>query len=201
MFGFLQSENSKLRDAAKNWFYLGGKVHNYRKDELTDAELGELDRRMNELRRQLKSKPADAGKLKLAIEEVEGRMRKIGGVFYPQCMLSENVDFVLSFLIIFIGFTAFFMKQFEIPTNSMWPTFHGMTGEVWADENESPSGLNRLFRYAAKGAARYELVVSGKRGVVDSIDGERGPVRRAGEVDGGEATSPRDSWERRWLCF
>jgi len=45
MFGFLQSENSKLRDAAKNWFYLGGKVDNYRKDELTDAELGELDSR------------------------------------------------------------------------------------------------------------------------------------------------------------
>ncbi|MGK0239877.1 MAG: hypothetical protein ACI92G_003359 [Candidatus Pelagisphaera sp.] len=96
MFGFLQSENSKLRDAAKNWFYLGGKVHNYRKDELTDAELGELDRRMNEFRRQLKTKPADAGKLKLAIEEVEGQfyIKRLSGTPGDRMKIEDGKLFV-----------------------------------------------------------------------------------------------------------
>ncbi len=86
---------------------------------------------MEELRGQLKSKKADAGKLKLAIEAVEGHMKKVGGAFYPQSMIGENVDFILYFLILYLGFTAFFIKPFKIPTNSMWPTYNGMTSEVW----------------------------------------------------------------------
>ena len=42
MFGFFQSENSKLRGAAKNWLYLGHKVYNFRKDELSDSEISVL---------------------------------------------------------------------------------------------------------------------------------------------------------------
>jgi len=157
MFGFFQSENSKLRVAAKNWLYLGHKVYNFRKDELSEAEISELGQRMSELRGQLKAKTADAGKLKLAIEGVEGHMRKVGGAFYPQSMFSENVDFILYFLIIYLGFTAFFIKPFKIPTNSMWPTYSGMTSEVWTDDNPAPGALNRAFRAVAIGAVRYNL--------------------------------------------
>lgn len=157
MFGFLQSENSKLRGAAKNWLYLGQKVYNFRKDELTDSEISELGQRMEELKAQLKGKTANAGKLKLAIEAVEGHMKKIGGAFYPQSMIGENVDFILYFLILYLGFTAFFIKPFKIPTNSMWPTYNGMTSEVWTDDNPAPGLLSRAFRLVAHGAIRYEL--------------------------------------------
>ena len=157
MFGFFQSENSKLRGAAKNWLYLGHKVYNFRKDELSEVEISELGQRMSELRGQLKSKTADAGKLKLAIEGVEGHMRKVGGAFYPQSMFRENVDFILYFLIIYLGLTAFFIKPFKIPTNSMWPTYSGMTSEVWTDDTSAPGFLNRAFRAVAFGAVRYDL--------------------------------------------
>lgn len=157
MFGFFQSENSKLRGAAKNWLYLGHKVYNFRKDELSDSDISELGQRMNELRGQLKAKTADAGKLKLAIEGVEGQMRKVGGAFYPQSMFSENVDFILYFLILYLGFTAFFIKPFKIPTNSMWPSYNGMTSEVWTDENPAPGLASRSFRAIAFGAVRNEL--------------------------------------------
>jgi len=157
MFGFLQSENSKLRSAAKNWLYLGHKVYNFRKDELSDSDIAELSARIDDLRRQLKVKPADAGKLKLAIEGVESHMKKVGGAFYPQSMLGENVDFILYFLILYLGFTAFFIKPFKIPTNSMWPTYNGMTSEVWTEENPAPGFLSRAFRLVAFGAIRYNL--------------------------------------------
>ena len=157
MFGFLQSENKKLRSAAKNWLYLGHKVYNFRKDELTSAEISELARRIDELRVVVKTKPADAGKLKLSIEAMEDHMRKVGGAFYPQSSLGENVDFALYFLIIYLGFTAFFIKPFKIPTNSMWPTYHGMTSEVWTEENKAPGIANRTLRLLAHGAIRYEM--------------------------------------------
>lgn len=157
MFGFLQSENSKLRGAAKNWLYLGHKVYNFRKDQLSDSDISELGKRMEELRKELKAKPADAGKLKLAIEAVEGHMKKVGGAFYPQSMLGENVDFILYFLILYLGFTAFFIKPFKIPTNSMWPTYNGMTSEVWTEDNPAPGALSRAFRLIAYGAIRYDL--------------------------------------------
>ncbi len=157
MFGFLQSENSKLRGAAKNWLYLGHKVYNFRKDQLSDFEISELSKRMEELRSLLKAKTADAGKLKLAIEAVEGHMKKVGGAFYPQSMLGENVDFILYFLILYLGFTAFFIKPFKIPTNSMWPTYNGMTSEVWTEDNPAPGPVSRAFRLIAHGAIRYDL--------------------------------------------
>ncbi len=157
MFGFLQSENSKLRGAAKNWLYLGHKVYNFRKDQLTDSEVSELGKRLEELRVQLKAKTADAGKLKLAIEAVEGHMKKVGGAFYPQSLIGENVDFALYFLILYLGFTAFFIKPFKIPTNSMWPTYNGMTSEVWSEDNPAPGVISRAFRLIANGAIRYEL--------------------------------------------
>jgi len=177
MFGFLQSENSKLRGAAKNWLYLGRKVYHFRRDELSDSEIFDLGQRMEELRSQLKAKTADAGKLKLAIEGVEGHMRKIGGAFYPQSMFSENVDFILYFLILYLGFTAFFIKPFKIPTNSMWPTYNGMTSEVWTDQNPAPGALSRAFRAIAFGAVRYtieapadgELLIPVLRGAQRSI--------------------------------
>ncbi len=157
MFGFLQSENSKLRSAAKNWLYLGAKVYNYRRDELSDKEIAELDVRMGDLRAQLKAKPADAGKLSHAIEAVEGHMRKIGGAFYPQSSMSENIDFALYFLILYLGFTAFFIKPFKIPTNSMWPTYNGMTSEVWTEDNPAPGAISRAFRTVAFGAMRQTV--------------------------------------------
>ncbi len=157
MFGIFQSENSKLRSAAKNWLYLGHKVYNFRKDELSDSEISELIRRMDGLRSQLSARPADAGKLKLSIEALEDHMKSIGGAFYPQSMLSENIDFILYFLIVYLGFTAFFIKPFKIPTNSMWPTYNGMTSEVWTDQNAAPGALSRAFRLVAHGAIRYDV--------------------------------------------
>ncbi|MAM91149.1 MAG: signal peptidase I [Opitutaceae bacterium] len=157
MFGFLQSENKKLRNAAKNWLYLGHKVYNFRKDELSGAEISELARRIDELRAAVKTKPADSGKLKLSIEAMEDYMRKVGGAFYPQSSLGENVDFALYFLIIYLGFTAFFIKPFKIPTNSMWPTYNGMTSEVWSGESEAPGFASRTARLLTFGAIRYEM--------------------------------------------
>ncbi|MCH6255310.1 signal peptidase I [Puniceicoccaceae bacterium K14] len=157
MFSFLQSEKSKLRQGAKQWLYLGKKVYNFRKDELNDSELSELSSSIEQLKVQLSSKGSDNSKMKAAIDKMESIMREVGGSFFPRTSMGENVDFFFMALIIYLGFTAFFVKPFKIPTNSMWPTYHGMTAEVWTDDEETPSAPARLARLAAFGAVRYEF--------------------------------------------
>ncbi len=157
MFGFLKSENKKLREAGKNWLYLSDKVYHFRKDQLNDKELDGLVRRIEDLKAQLKPKQADSNKLKYAIDNMEGHLRQIGGAFYPRSSIGENVDFFFMALIIYLGVTAFFVKPFKIPTNSMFPTYYGMKEAVWPSDNDEPGSLSRLFRLVAFGSIRHKL--------------------------------------------
>ena len=155
MFSFLQSERSKLKDAAKNWLYLGGKVYNFRRDLLSESEVSELSQLMVDLRAQIKGK--DVNQLEYAVTAMEAHMAKVGGTYYPRSSWGENIEFFFVAFIMYLGFTSFFIKPFKIPTNSMWPTYHGMTGEVWESEEETPGGVERVFRKAAYWASRYDI--------------------------------------------
>lgn len=157
MFDFLKSERSKLLSAAKNWIYLGEKVYNFRKDQLSEGDLSELGSRINEVQKQRRAKPLNESKLDYAVKGLEEHLKKVGGNFYPRSSLAENVDFFFYALVIYLGFTAFFVKPFKIPTNSMWPTYHGMTAEVWEEAEEAPGAVGRAFRFLAFGASRYEV--------------------------------------------
>ena len=81
-----------------------------------------------ELRRLLKER-ADAGRLKLGIESLEGVLGRTGGAIYPKTSLVENVEFFLVAAIVILGIRTYFVQPFKIPTNSMWPTYYGMTAE------------------------------------------------------------------------
>ena len=39
----------------------------------------------------------------------------------------------------------------------MWPTYNGMTSEVWTEENKAPGIASRTLRLLAYGAIRYEM--------------------------------------------
>ena len=157
MFNFLKSEKGKLLELAKNWLYLANKVYHFRRDELTASELGELRRLTDEVKVGMKSKNGDGVRLKSAVEGLSDHLRKIGGNYYPRSSMAENVEFFFVALIIYVGFTTFFIKPFKIPTNSMWPTYHGMTGEVYASDAERPSALARAARMVAFGATHYKV--------------------------------------------
>ena len=156
MFGIFQSESGKLRETAKHWLYLGAKVYHFRKDELLDSDIEKLSRSMDAVRAGLKGISSDKQRLKNALAEMESLMKEIGGSFYPRSSIGENVEFFFVAMIIYIGITTFFVKPFKIPTNSMWPTYFGMTAEVW-NESEAPGSVARMIRLLAYGASRYEI--------------------------------------------
>lgn len=136
---------------ARNWLHLADKVFHFRKDVLNEPELAALDKDRKNLRQKIKSR-ADASQLKLAIENLEHCLRQSGGAFYPKSTVVEYVEFLLVAAILFLGIRAFVLQPFKIPTNSMWPSFYGMTADIFTEPEEEPGVLSKGVRFLAFGA-------------------------------------------------
>jgi signal peptidase I len=160
------SVEGKMRANAHNWLELADKIHHYRRDELAEKDLAELQQKRESLRSLVRER-VDASKLKLGVEALEGAMRRTGGKIYPKSTVQEYVEFFLVAAIVVIGVKAYFVQPFKIPTNSMWPSYNGMTPFVYKNPAESPGALARLGRFLAYGAQHKELVAteSGKLSV------------------------------------
>ena len=156
MFGFFASREKKMRENAGNWLELADKVYHYRRDVLPAAEIAELQSRMGELRALLKER-VGAEKLKLGIERLEEILQRTGGAIYPKSALVENVEFFLVAAIVILGIRTYFVQPFKIPTNSMWPTYNGMTSEVYGSRAAEPSAPAVAARLAAFGAWPHRL--------------------------------------------
>ena len=157
MFGFFESQEKKMRDNASNWLELASKVWHYRRDRLTVQESDELVERTKNLKQLLKER-ADAARLKLGIESLEGILARTGGAVYPKTSLVENVEFFLVAAIVILGIRTYFVQPFKIPTNSMWPTYYGMTKENFPPGGEAPNLPQSVFRFLAYGAQRRTMV-------------------------------------------
>ncbi len=157
MFGFFDSQEKKMRDNASNWLELASKVWNYRRDALGARESDELVGKMEGLRRLMKER-ADAARLKLGIESLEGVLMRTGGAVYPKTSLVENVEFFLVAAIVILGIRTYFVQPFKIPTNSMWPTYYGMTAENFPPGADLPGPAARVLRFFAFGAQRRTMV-------------------------------------------
>ena len=155
MFDFLRSEDSKLRRSAAHWLEMAQRIHDFRTDQLTAEQGGGLLAAMAEVKRLVKEK-AGVVTLKPAIERLEGVMRSCGGRFYPNNSLVENVEFFLVAAIVILGLRAYFIQPFKIPTNSMWPSYYGMTSEVFTP-GEEPGFIGKAARMAAFGAVNYTV--------------------------------------------
>ncbi|HVU35473.1 MAG TPA: signal peptidase I [Opitutaceae bacterium] len=157
MFGFLKSQEKRMRENAANWLELAQKVYHFRRDVLPPGELAELQGQVAGLRTLVKER-AGAEKLKLAIERLEEVLRRTGGAIYPKTALVENVEFFLVAAIVILGIRTYFVQPFKIPTNSMWPTYNGMTAEVWKTPASTPGWLAEVGRFLAFGAQRREMI-------------------------------------------
>ena len=146
MFGPFASMEKKSRKAARHWLELAKKVYHYRRDCMSQEELDSLQGARMELSRCLKER-VEVGKLKLAIENLESVLKEVGGKHYPRSGLVENVEFLLVAAIVILGIRAYFIQPFNIPTNSMWPSYHGMTAEIFETPEEEPGLPARFFRF------------------------------------------------------
>ncbi len=155
MFDFLRSADAKARHGAATWLEMAEKIHDYRRDLLTPAQLEKLQAARSGLQALVKGKAA-AAPVKAGIEKLEAVMRETGGKIYPASSLVENVEFFLVAAIVILGLRAYFVQPFKIPTNSMWPSYYGMKAETFAPGQE-PGPLRKVARLVGLGAMNYSV--------------------------------------------
>ncbi|MSU70298.1 MAG: signal peptidase I [Opitutaceae bacterium] len=190
MFGLFASQEKKMRANADNWLELADRVWQYRRDQLSEAERKDLLARTDALRQGCRDR-ANAGKLKVLIEQLEGVLRRTGGKIYPKSALIENVEFFLVAAIVILGIRTYFVQPFKIPTNSMWPSYYGMTPEVYQRPEDAPGLLARAMRFVLLGAVHHD-VIAPESGLI-TVPVATGPVSGGGgKLIAG--TKPARSW-------
>ena len=156
MFSFLYSETKKTRQDARNWLEVADRVFKFRRDQLSEAQTAKLQGATGEVQARLKDR-AEAAQLKPAIEKLEAVLREVGGRVYPLSSMVENVEFFLVAAIVILGLRAYFVQPFKIPTNSMWPSYYGMTASEVYQPGEEPGLLRKALRLATLGATNYAV--------------------------------------------
>jgi signal peptidase I len=107
-------------------------------------------------------------------ERVHQLLRRSGGRLFPIRTFAENVEAFLTAAILALTIRVFFLQLFSIPTNSMWPSYKGMTAEYPAVIGRAPTG--NFFC----GATPYDLI-SPKSGpiLIPINDGGRAQKQRS----------------------
>ncbi len=81
-----------------------------------------------------------------------------------------------------LGIRTFFLQPFAIPTNSMYPTFYGMTSEVYAGDNKEPNLGERIIRKITLGATHYDIKAPEAGEVIIPIFNPKDPLSALGII-------------------
>lgn len=137
--------NRKLRKQAKNLLDLSSKVQSLRQDILPADDLAEQRSAHAELDAARKAKPFDPEAVNAAAQRLHNAMVRNGGRVYPVTAASDWTEMFVLAAIVAGAIRSFFLQPFKIPTNSMWPTYHGMTAEVRAPSDPVPSAPEQAW--------------------------------------------------------
>lgn len=155
MFFFGKNPAARLRRDAENLLLAAEKVLRYRGDVFDDSARERFDEAVAATREALGQTPADADALSAAAGTLDAVLRELGGTIFPKRSLPEWVELLVVAAILAGGIRAFFVQPFKIPTNSMFPTYSGMTAEL-AEDSQGFFGkwAERIFH----SASFYEIV-------------------------------------------
>jgi signal peptidase I len=144
-------KKDKVREWAKYLSEIANKIENYRKDVLNTEQLGRLSEARRRIGDALSLPRAEAYK---SFNEVEQLLQSIGGSVHPASGLVENAEVFLFAAILAIAVRTFFFQPFRIPTNSMWPTYAGMTHELVEGRRSLPE---KVRRWMFLGASNFNV--------------------------------------------
>lgn len=124
-------------------------------------------------------KGEDTVLLERKAEALETLLKTNGGKVYPASFLSENVEMIVVAAILAIGFRTFFFQPFKIPTNSMYPSYYGMTEEIYTKAADAPNPFMRAIRWVLLGATHFEVLAASTGELVLSLN-PPGPSKKSG---------------------
>ena len=105
-------------------------VYNYRRDVIGSENAEKLHALIEEVENLFDDGKTRLPRFKEACNELECQMKKCGGTIYPLGFWADNVDVVFVAGILALSLRSFFFQPFQIPTNSMYPSFYGMTSHM-----------------------------------------------------------------------
>lgn len=143
---------------------------------MAPADAGALVRLRADLERLVREK-AEPARIDAGIRALEVVLKKTGGAVFPRSSLAENVEFVLVAAIAIIGMRSYFLQPMVIPTNSMLPSYYGMTAENFPPPAPAPGLAARIGRLLAFGATRQEAdaPVAGEVSALFGLDSAGNP--------------------------
>lgn len=168
----------KLRQHAEELWQFAVKIYHFRRDVLTPGDLARLEGEAEKMKALLADKVTPAAALEAGSQSLDAILRQTGGRLYPRNFWNENVEMILVAVLLVIGVRSFFAQPFIIPTNSMYPTYNGLTTKVYAPGEAAPNLAGQAIRVALKGA-RHKSVMAPADGEVILPLG-RGPDGREG---------------------
>lgn len=156
MFGIFKSKKQKR---AKDLLSTAYKVYNYRCDVIDQADAKNLSAAIEAVETLADDGKLDTKEYAQRADELEKLMRKCGGTIYPLSTWADYTDMIVVAGILAIGIRSFFLQPFKIPTNSMYPSFYGMTSQVYGgvDGVPAPSLPQKIWRFATLAADNYSL--------------------------------------------
>jgi signal peptidase I len=139
------TEKQALRKEAKAVLEGAEKVILYRQDVLPADVVENIKSLEAQLKATFKAKEFNAEKLEQDINSLREVLVEHGGKIFPISFLGDWVEMLVMAAIVAGGIRSFFLQPFKIPTNSMWPTYNGMTSVVRAPSAEVPSLKDRVI--------------------------------------------------------
>lgn len=144
---YLKQARNLLEGAAKT-------LHHYR-DILREDQRLSLEQCISGLRAGIEERDrANLEKLSLVVEERFSSIIPVN----PHAAWTENIEAIVVAVALAIGFQAYFLKPFKIPTGSMQPTLYGMTGHPGSDSTPNP--LSRAIDFVRLGRTHLDLRAS-----------------------------------------
>jgi signal peptidase I len=169
----------KLRKISKALLEASEKVHLYRGDVLSAEALNEQLELAEKVRVAARDRSREITEVEALINRLHDTLVRNGGRIYPLTTGTDYTEMVVMAAIVAGTIRSFFLQPFKIPTNSMWPTYNGMTAEVRAPDAPAPSlavrALEKLqwtWTYVipaeASGEVAIPLIVQrGERGALE----------------------------------
>lgn len=155
----------KIKKEAEIFLSQGFRVYHYRKDLMKENQVDSLREKLDALQAALKDrKNREDQELRAKMDTLDPLLKKVGGKLYPKTFWGENTDMLLVAALVVIGIRTFFAQPFIIPTNSMYPTYAGVTYHQYQDAEEAPGFGKKVFNLATLGARhkRAEAPVTGE---------------------------------------
>ncbi len=156
-----QSELSLLIMFTPKWkkhaklLYKGSqKFLNYKRDLLSEDRISEIESRQSDLKASIKE--SDKDKTKEASKLLEKTCEQALPKYRGNNAIQENIEVIFVAIVVALGIRTYFLQPFRIPTNSMYPTLNGITGQE-LPQDEWPNVVSRLSQHATHGRNYFSI--------------------------------------------